>query len=190
MTNALPTWSFRGWEGKKAHVEVYARASSVELLLNGASFGKKQAKNNCVFTFQVPYANGKLKAVAYDASGCEIGRSTLKTAGEKTVLRAVPEESTARAGHLCFIRLQYTDPNGIVKPGERGLLDVKVSGGKLVGLGSACPYYERSYLDSKCDTYYGEALAIVEAENADQVTLTAKDGKNTTTIIIPVLKEA
>ena len=187
MTNAMPTWSFRGWEGKQAHVEVYARADSVELLLNGASLGRKQVKNNCVFTFQVPYANGKLEAVAYDAPGHETGRSTLETAGEETILRAVPEETMVRAGHLSFIRLQYTDSNGIVKPCERGVLDVKVEGGRLVGLGSACPYYERSYLDSTCDTYYGEALAIVEAGSGDQVTLTAGDGKHEAVTVVKIV---
>ena len=187
MTNAMPTWSFRGWEGKPAHVEVYARADSVELLLNGASLGRKQVKNNCVFTFQVPYANGKLEAVAYDAPGHETGRSTLETAGEETILRAVPEETMVRAGHLSFIRLQYTDSNGIVKPCERGVLDVKVEGGRLVGLGSACPYYERSYLDSTCDTYYGEALAIVEAGSGDQVTLTAWDGKHEAITVVKIV---
>lgn len=187
MTNAMPTWSFRGWEGKPAHVEVYARADSVELLLNGASLGRKQVKNNCVFTFQVPYANGKLEAFAYDAPGHETGRSTLETAGEETILRAVPEETMVRAGHLSFIRLQYTDSNGIVKPCERGVLDVKVEGGRLVGLGSACPYYERSYLDSTCDTYYGEALAIVEAGSGDQVTLTAGDGKHEAVTVVKIV---
>lgn len=187
MTNAMPTWSFRGWEGKQAHVEVYARADSVELLLNGASLGRKQVKNNCVFTFHVPYANGKLEAVAYDAPGHETGRSTLETAGEETILRAVPEETMVRAGHLSFIRLQYTDSNGIVKPCERGVLDVKVEGGRLVGLGSACPYYERSYLDSTCDTYYGEALAIVEAGSGDQVTLTAGDGKHEAVTVVKIV---
>ena len=187
MTNAMPTWSFRGWEGKQAHVEVYARADSVELLLNGASLGRKQVKNNCVFTFHVPYANGKLEAVAYDAHGHETGRSTLETAGEETILRAVPEETMVRAGHLSFIRLQYTDSNGIVKPCERGVLDVKVEGGRLVGLGSACPYYERSYLDSTCDTYYGEALAIVEAGSGDQVTLTAGDGKHEAVTVVKIV---
>ena len=187
MTNAMPTWSFRGWEGKQAHVEVYARADSVELLLNGASLGRKQVKNSCVFTFHVPYANGKLEAVAYDAPGHETGRSTLETAGEETILRAVPEETMVRAGHLSFIRLQYTDSNGIVKPCERGVLDVKVEGGRLVGLGSACPYYERSYLDSTCDTYYGEALAIVEAGSGDQVTLTAGDGKHEAVTVVKIV---
>ena len=178
MTNAMPSWSFRGWEGKKAHVEVYARAASVELFLNGASVGKKAMKGNCLFEFSVPYQNGTLEAVSYDAAGKEIGRDTLRTAEEETVLRAVPEEKTVRAGHLSFIRLQYTDPNGIVKPAERGILEAQVKGGRLVAFGSACPFYELDYLGSKADTYYGEALAIVEAGSGDSVTLSVTDGKH------------
>ena len=186
MTNAMPSWSFRGWEGKRAHVEVYARAAEVELLLNGTRVGKKQRKNNCVFSFSVPYQNGKLEAVSYDASGKVIGRCQLETAGEETILQAVPEEITVKPGHLSFVRLQYTDKQGIVKPGERGILEVSVEGGKLVGLGSACPYYERSYLDSKCDTYYGEAMAIVEAGSGSKVTVNVTDGTHSTVVEIPV----
>ena len=176
MTNAQPSWSWRGWEGKRAHVEVYARAAQVELLLNGRSVGRKAMKNDCLFTFRVPYENGKLEAVSYDPSGNEIGRNALVTAGEETMLRAVPEESTVRAWHLCFIRLQYTDEKGTVKPCERGLLEVNVEGGKLAGLGSACPYYELDYRGTKADTYYGEALAIVESGSGGTVTLTVTDG--------------
>ena len=63
-----------------------------------------------------------------------------------------------------------------------------MEGGKLIGLGSACPYYELSYLDSKCDTYYGEALAIVEAGETGTVILTATDGKQTAKTAVTVLK--
>ena len=187
MTNAMPSWSWRGCEGKKAHVEVYARAAQVELLLNGKSVGKQSMKNNCLFTFRVPYENGTLEAVAYDASGKEMGRCALKTAEAETVLQAVPEETQVKPGHLCFIRLQYADAQGIVKPAERGLLDVTVEGGKLVGLGSACPFYELDYRGSKADTYYGEALAIVEAGSEGTVTLTATDGKLTASTSISIV---
>ena len=187
MTNAMPSWSWQGCEGKKAHVEVYARAAQVELLLNGKSVGKQSMKNNCLFTFRVPYENGTLEAVAYDASGKEMGRCALKTAEAETVLQAVPEETQVKPGHLCFIRLQYADAQGIVKPAERGLLDVTVEGGKLVGLGSACPFYELDYRGSKADTYYGEALAIVEAGSEGTVTLTATDGKLTASTSISIV---
>ena len=187
MSNAMPSWSWQGCEGKKAHVEVYARAAQVELLLNGKSVGKQSMKNNCLFTFHVPYENGTLEAVAYDASGKEMGRCALKTAEAETVLQAVPEETQVKPGHLCFIRLQYADAQGIVKPAERGLLDVTVEGGKLVGLGSACPFYELDYRGSKADTYYGEALAIVEAGSEGTVTLTATDGKLTASTSISIV---
>ncbi|MGN1027609.1 MAG: glycoside hydrolase family 2 TIM barrel-domain containing protein [Faecousia sp.] len=188
MTNAQTSWSWRGWEGKRAHVEVYARAAQVELLLNGRPVGRKAMKNDCLFTFRVPYENGKLEAVSYGPSGNEIGRNALVTAGEETMLRAVPEESTVRAGHLCFIRLQYTDEKGTVKPCERGLLEVNVEGGELAGLGSACPYYELDYRGTKADTYYGEALAIVESGSGGTVTLTVSDGTHnaqTTVTVVP-----
>lgn len=187
MSNAMPSWSWQGCEGKKAHVEVYARAAQVELLLNGKSVGKQSMKNNCLFTFHVPYENGTLEAVAYDASGKEMGRCALKTAEAETVLQAVPEETQVKPGHLCFIRLQYADAQGIVKPAERGLLDVTVEGGKLMGLGSACPFYELDYRGSKADTYYGEALAIVEAGSEGTVTLTATDGKLTASTSISIV---
>ncbi len=162
MTNARPSWSWRGKEGRKAHVEVYARAAEVELFLNGKSVGRKAMGKNCVFTFHVPYENGTLEAISYDAAGKELGRDRLVTAGEETVLQAIPEEERVRRGHLAFVRLRYTDEQGLVKPTERGIITLSVTGGKLRAAGSACPYYELSYLDSKCDTYYGEALAIVE----------------------------
>ena len=186
MTNAMPSWSWRGFEKRTAHVEVYARAAAVELFVNGASKGKQSFKNDCVFTFKVPYEDGTVEAVSYDEAGRVIGKNTLKTAGAENVLRAEPEAETAAAGHLAFIRLQYTDKEGIIKPAERGLIDVEVEGGSLVALGSACPFYELSYLDSRCDTYYGEALAIVRAGESGEIRLTAKDGEHTAEAIVKI----
>ena len=183
MTNAMDSWSWRGCEGKKAHVEVYARAAKVELLLNGKSVGTKTLKNTCLAHFHIPYENGELSAVSYDSAGREIGRKTLVTAGEPTQLRIEPEAAPEQ-GKLCWVRLRYTDEKGIVKPMERGNIRVNVEGGKLLGLGSACPFYPESYLDSITDTYYGEALAVILPE-AD-MTITADDGKHHAEIRLPI----
>ena len=177
MTNAMPSWSWTGCEGRKANVEVYARAARVELVLNGHTVGSKTLKNDCLARFSIPYESGTLEAVSYDAADHEIGRCKLQSAGGATSLTLDAEEPAAQTGHLCYVRLRYTDENGITKPLMRGNIQVQVRGGTLVGLGSACPFNKHSYLDSETDTYYGEALAIVRMGDGDAMTIAASDGE-------------
>lgn len=82
------------------------------------------------------------------------------------------------------MRLRYTDEYGRVKPMKRGNIKVEVAGGRLIGLGSACPFYPESYLDSTTDTYYGEALAVVLPEG--DMTITAEDGTHRTEVRLPI----
>ena len=185
MTNAMPSWSWTGCEGRKANVEVYARAARVELVLNGHTVGSKTLKNDCLARFSIPYESGTLEAVSYDAADHEIGRCKLQSAGGTTRLTLDAEEPTVKPGHLCYIRLRYTDENGIAKPLVRGNIQVQVRGGTLVGLGSACPFNKHSYLDSETDTYYGEALAIVRMGDGDAMTIAASDGEYSAELTVP-----
>ena len=185
MTNAMPSWSWTGFEGRKANVEVYARAARVELVLNGHTVGSKTLKNDCLAKFSIPYESGTLEAVSYDAADHEIGRCKLQSAGGTTRVTLDAEEPTVKPGHLCYVRLRYTDENGITKPLARGNIQVQVRGGTLVGLGSACPFNKHSYLDSETDTYYGEALAIVRMGDGDAMTIAASDGEYSAELTVP-----
>lgn len=185
MTNAMPSWSWTGCEGRKANVEVYARAARVELVLNGHTVGSKTLKNDCLARFSIPYESGTLEAVSYDAADHEMGRCKLQSAGGTTRLTLDAEEPTVKPGHLCYIRLRYTDENGITKPLVRGSIQLQVRGGTLVGLGSACPFNKHSYLDSETDTYYGEALAIVRMGDGDAMTIAASDGEYSVELTVP-----
>lgn len=185
MTNAMPSWSWTGCEERKANVEVYARAARVELVLNGHTVGSKTLKNDCLAKFSIPYESGTLEAVSYDAADHEIGRCKLQSAGGTTRLTLDAEEPTVKPGHLCYIRLRYTDENGITKPLARGNIQVQVRGGTLVGLGSACPFNKHSYLDSETDTYYGEALSIVRMGDGDAMTIAASDGEYSAELTVP-----
>lgn len=185
MTNAMPSWSWTGCEGRKANVQVYARAARVELVLNGHTVGSKTLKNDCLARFSIPYESGTLEAVSYDAADHEIGRCKLQSAGGTTRLTLDAEEPTVKPGHLCYIRLRYTDENGITKPLARGNIQVQMRGGTLVGLGSACPFNKHSYLDSETDTYYGEALAIVRMGDGDAMTIAASDGEYSAELTVP-----
>ena len=187
MTNAIESWSWQGCEGKKAYVEVYVRAARTDLFLNGRLVGSREMRNRCDTVFTVVYQPGMLEAVAYDKNGREISRSALYTAGEDTILRAVPEEKEVRPGGLSFIRLQYTDKAGTVKPLERGILSVSVTNGELAGIGNGCPYNEIGYCGSRTDTYFGEALAVVRAaEKGLVMTVEVSDGEHDGLAEIPI----
>lgn len=186
MTNAMESWSYRGCGGYAATVEVYARAVEAELFVNGKSVGRKKFRNDCRLIFKTVYEDGEVTAVTYDENGAELSRSSLKTAGPETELRAVPEKAEIRAGELSFIRLAYTDAQGITKPMERHVIEAKVSGGKLLGMGSACPFQKESYLTPRADTYYGEALAIVQADGGGEIVLEASDGEHCCRAVVKV----
>lgn len=232
MSNVIDSWSWNGCEGNKANVEVYARAATVALVLNGREVGRKSLRDDCVARFTCTYEPGVLEAVSYDESGQEIGRCRLTSASEETMLVAEVESvngtlttaafsgfgaaASARSrismtgpdgvtplddnhrdisvqpGHLCYVRLRYTDANGITKPLERGRITVTVEGGRLLGLGCAAPYNRDSFIGGETGTYYGEALAVVEAPRPqdgaapEPVTLTANDGNHSTTLVVPV----
>lgn len=186
MTDAIESWSWNGCEGRKARVEVYARAAKVALFLNGKKVGEKKLKNRCDGSFYLNYEPGKLEAAAYDAGGRELSRSALHTAGEETILTAEPEETTARSGGLCYVRLKYTDPTGIIKPLERGLLQVKAEHGRLLGIGNGCPYNRLGYTGTRTETYFGEALAVIQADGTGPVRVTVSDGRRKGTAQIPM----
>jgi beta-galactosidase len=186
MTDAKESWSWDDCTGKTAEVEVYARAYSVELFVNGKSAGKHILRNKCNTTYKVAYDPGMVVAVAYDIDGNELGRKELLTASGTTVLKLTPEKDSVSNGELVYIRMEYTDKMGIWKPMEKHRVLVEVENGELKGLGNACPYNKDGYWQNHTSTYYGRALAVVKAKGSGEVTVTVKDESDTYTVTIPI----
>ncbi len=186
MSNALESWSFEGFDGRKADVEVYARAARVDLFVNGNKVAGKALKKDCIARFRCIYRTGEIKAVAYDADNKVLGESILRSAGKETRLTAEAETGTVRAKRLLYVRLRYTDDAGETKPLCRGMLKVRVEGGTLEGLGNGCPFNEQGYTTDRTETYYGEALAIVRAGESGTVRLHVTDGTYETELKVPV----
>ena len=167
MTDAMESWSFDGCEGMMAEVEVYSRTARVSVFLNGKCKGSKKPDRNYRCIFRFPYEAGELKAAAYDMSGRKIAVKTLKTAGKETKLSLIPEQETVSLKDgLCYVRMCYTDQDGIIKPTLRGKIRVRAEGGRILGTGSACPYYTLGYQTDTADTYYGEAMVIIRPESS------------------------
>ena len=182
MTDALPSWSYRGCEGYTAAIEVYARAEKVALFLNGELIGKKRLKNTCRVIFHTKYQNGILKAIAYDKLGNVIRETQLQTASEQTKLLVQPEQFMAKPEGLIYIPLCYTDEVGIWKPMEKHELVIEVEAGKLKGFGNACSYNLQGYQKNRVSTYYGRALAVVQADTMGHALIHIKDETSEYTI--------
>lgn len=176
MTNARGSWSWNGCEGNKAKVEVYAKAEIIELYVNDVLVGRKKAHKSHRTVFTTTYRNGKIEAFAYEKN-VKIASASLMTADEDTVLTISPEQESVKNDELLYVRLKYTDKNGIVKSLERGNISLSVEGGELLGLGNACPYNEIGYLSDTTDTYFGEALAVIKpADSAVKIKAVSKFG--------------
>ncbi len=187
MSNALESWSFAGCEGMETRVEVYAKADHVSLYVNGNKVGTQKVKNGDMVAFKTRYYDGEVKAIAYDKQGKIIAETIHKTAGKETVLMLEPEQKRVKKGQdLCYLRIKYTDKEGVVKPLERSLVKVSIEGGKLLGLGSASPYYPRGYHNDTADTYYGEALAIIQPLDSEKIIVHGKSALGEDTVEIKV----
>ena len=151
--------------GAKAEIEVYSRGKFVELLQNGKSLGKKQLKE-FVAKFNTTYQPGTLEAISFDEGGKELGRSTLKTASEETVLTVTPETTVLKANgeDLAYIIVNVTDNEGIVKMLEEKTVHVKVEGaGMLQAVGSGSPRTTEKYTGTSFTTYHGRMIAVVRS---------------------------
>ncbi len=181
-TNAIPSWSWRGCEGKKAVIEIYSCEPIVELFQDGKSLGRKKTKL-CKAVFKTAYHPGRLEAVSFDASGREMGRSILTSADGALRLTVAPEVLEAGTGEIVYIPVSITDADGVVESNADSAAAVTVEGGELLAFGSANPRTEERFDAGKYTTYYGRALAVVRM-GAGDLTVTASDSKMTASAVI------
>lgn len=162
--DVVSSWTWPGYEGVSADVEVYSDAEEVELFLNGHTLGKKRAGREVGYVthYEVPYTRGCLEVINY-RNGKEKERYQLLTANEPTNIKLEVEgDRLANLEELSFITIKVVDEEGRVNLFRKKHISVKVEGpGVLEALGSANPSSYESYDDSQCDTYDGYAMGII-----------------------------
>jgi beta-galactosidase len=176
-TDSVGSWTFPGTEGRPVTVEVYSAADEVELLLDGRSLGTTPTgeKHRFRAEFEVTYSPGELTAIAR-TGGQESGRISLRSASGPVQLTLTPDREVIRAddSDLAFVDIALADADGIVASGADLEVTVAVEGpAVLLGLGSAAPATEESYLDDVSTTFDGRALAVVRPTGPGRFSVTA-----------------
>lgn len=177
FTDAIDSWNWQGYEGRKTTAEVYADAYAIRLELNGKTVGTKKVKNYKAL-FPVRYAPGTLTAVALDREEKELSRTSLQTGGRDTFLRVTADKTVLRANgqDLCFAEIEFVDKNGHLKPYIEQPIEIKVLGSAaaLQGFGSALCKTDEVFSSLSHNAYRGRALAVFRAGyTAGKVQVTA-----------------
>lgn len=177
FTNAIDSWSWQGYEGTKATVEVYADAAAVRLKLNGMEIATKPVKKYKAY-FKLLYQPGTLTAEALDDKGNVISSHSLTTAGTETVLTVRHEKTVLRANNqdLCYLSIEFTDGKGNLKPYIEQRVEITVDGAvTLAGFGSALCKTDEVFDKNYHNSYRGRCLAVLRAGNIPgKATITVK----------------
>ncbi|MFA6936848.1 MAG: DUF4982 domain-containing protein [Treponema sp.] len=187
----LPYWDFN--KGQTIDVRIYSNCPSVELFVNGISKGKKE--NDVVHgadlaaSWQVPYEEGSITAVAYDENGKIVSCDEQKSFGDSEHIVLEVEECSADG--MYFIDISTTDKNNVPVANARSRMFINVEGeATLAGVdnGDSTDYEEYQSDDGKNHNrrlFSNKLLAIVKASDKTSsfsVTVSSAEMKSSTLV--------
>lgn len=163
------SWTWPGQEGKPLEVEVYSELPEVELLLNGASLGRKRVgvESEYKALFAVPYTPGTLTAVGY-RDGREAARWELRTAGAPARARVTADRDrlTANGEDIAYVTVELVDAAGTpvyAQAGDRRVTVRVLGAATLAGVGNGNPQDPASFQSGVRKSFHGRVVAVARA---------------------------
>ena len=192
----LPHWNWEGREGETTPVFVYTSWPKAELFVNGKSMGIREKNDSTLLNrfrlmwYNVSYEPGEITVVAYDSTGKEAGRETIRTAGEPHALELVParEGLTADGKDLLYVTVRIVDKNGNLCPLDTRKVSFKVDGaGTFRAVANGDPTCLELFHEPEMSAFSGQLTVIVQSsEKPGTITLTASaDGIKDAVLEIP-----
>lgn len=137
-------------------VRVFANAKTVDLQLNGKSLGM-QAVSDYQAQWQVPYASGKLVAIAYGANHQIIAQTTRVTAGTVAKLEVTPRY---QGQQQTLWQVQALDADNHPVPLCDDVINVTATAGQVLALGNGDPADTEVPSVETIHLFNGKALII------------------------------
>lgn len=191
----LPHWNMDVEKGKIIPVICYTSCPSVELFLNGKSYGEKaylypdvgidewpnfdltkpHANTDDLFlSWDVPFEEGELIAIGYDREGHEIARHEVRTFKEAKEINLKCDSACIKADgrDIAQLEISLTDEDGNLVMTAENELVVKVTGsGHLLVLENG---NSTDHTMGKCETrkvHYGLLLAVIQSNRDEAGTI-------------------
>jgi beta-galactosidase len=177
VLHLLPHWNFAGKEGEEIAVWAYTNLDEVELLVNGASMGRKKVERFGRAEWKVKYAPGAIEARGWK-DGKQVLTEKRETTGEPASIRLTADrvEIDADGADVAVIRVEVFDKQGRAVPTAMNKIGFKVSGaGSLIGVGNGDPNCHESDKEPKRSLFNGLAQVIVQSsKQAGEIVIEAK----------------
>lgn len=182
-TNSLPSWSWRGCDGNRAVIEVYAAGEEATLYVNEKIIATAPVTGGRA-VFETVYEPGTIWAEITGPNKSRKSSAHLCSARGNLQINVTCEKSAVPDDNICYVNIAIVGENQIVESNADTALKVTVTGGELLGMGSARPRTEENYLNGCCRTYYGRAQAVVfQADETCSVTVSG-DNMETVTVTL------
>jgi beta-galactosidase len=197
MVHIFPHWNWAGYEGKVISVIAYSNCDTVELFLNGRSFGAKSyvfpqqghsrvwnayprpytapTTSDLHLSWDVPYEPGTLKVVG--KKNGKIVTEEVRTTSKPAAIRLSADRKNinADAHDIVNVKVEIVDENGLVVPTANNTVEFKVEGeGVLIGTDNGNPQDKTQMKNKQRNAFNGLALAVVQStEKSGNIRLTA-----------------
>ncbi len=186
MLHLLPRWNWAGHEGEAIPVIAYTNCDSVELLLNGKSFGMKSyvfpqqghagewykydrpfifpTTSDLHLSWDVPYEPGTLKAVG--RRNGQIVTEEIHSTSEPYAIRLSADrtEIKADAEDISDVKVEIVDKQGWVVPTADSQIAFEIQGeGELAGTDNGNPVDTTSMKSNRRKAFNGLALVVIRS---------------------------
>ena len=191
VVKLIPHWNWAGREGRNVKVLVATNAPRVRVLLNGKVVGEQDVNRYDMATFQVPYAPGKLEAVALRGDTVP-GYDSVETSGAPVRLMLTPDRSAIAGNGVDAVPVTVSAVDAQGRPVPTANMHVRFEtegAGAIIGVGNGDPNSHESEKAPERDLYNGLAQVIVQSRYASQGALTLRasaDGLQPAEAVIPV----
>ncbi|WP_407426829.1 sugar-binding domain-containing protein [Arcticibacter sp.] len=163
--DAWPIWNYQ--DGQQIRVVCYTNGASAKLLLNGKAIGEQKPYNDeyGIISWDIPYAAGKLEAVALNKNNEEIARYALTTSKQPYALTIkAGEKSITKDQGLAQIYLQVVDEDGIPVVLSDNEVTCQIEGpATLLALEASNNTDMSDYTDNTHRVYHGKILSYIQA---------------------------
>jgi beta-galactosidase len=186
MVHLFPHWNWAGHEGRVVPVIAFSNCDTVELFLNGKSFGAKSVvfpqqgnsggwnkfdhpyvaatTSDLHLSWDVPYEPGALKAIG-KKDGQVVTEEVHTTSGPAALrLSTDRNDITADARDIANIKVEVVDDRGLLVPGANNLIEFKVEGeGTVAGTDNGDPQDRTRMKSTLRNAFNGLALAVIQS---------------------------